>query len=115
MASKNKLSMLTLVLSVLNPLWDKDLSMMYYMFKLDEESKELCTIVTSFGNFQYCRMVMGLKVAPDIAQLIIEQILHDIDVDVYIDNVSIFTNGSFEEHLALVGKVLQRLQENGCK
>eukprot|EP00957_Ditylum_brightwellii_P195141 14868717-Ditylum_brightwellii.AAC.1 len=78
--------------------------MMYYMIKLDNESKEICTIVMPFGKFQYCRLAMGLKVAPNITQLTIEQILHDINVDAHIDCIGIFTNGSYEEHLALVEK-----------
>ena len=92
-----------------------DLTMMYYNLELDDESKELCTIVTPYGKFAYQRMAMGLKTAPDEAQSIIEECLRDLNVDVYIDDIGIFTKGSYEEHLELIGKVLQRLEENGFR
>lgn len=91
-----------------------DLSMMYYAFELDEESKELCTIVTPFGKYQYCRLAMGLKPSPDIAQYHIEKILDGLDVEVYIDDVGIFSN-DYDEHLQMIAKVLTRLQEAGLK
>jgi glycyl-tRNA synthetase alpha subunit len=64
--------------------------MMYYCFEIDEESKQLATIVNPYGKFQYCRMSMGLKPSPDFAQSLNKQLLADLDVDVYIDDINFF-------------------------
>ena len=94
-----------------------DLTMMYYSFEMDEESKDRCTIITPFGKYCYRRMAMGLKPAPDIAQYHIESILRDLKqegVEVYIDDIGLFSN-SYEEHMLLIAKVVERLQSNGFK
>ena len=57
---------------------------------------------------------MGLKPAPDVAQSIIEDILKDLDVDVYIDDIGIFSK-DLDSHLALVDEVCRRLEDNGLK
>ena len=49
--------------------------------------KELCTIVTPYGKFQYNRLPMGIKLSPDVAQSLIKKIITDFDVEVYIDDI----------------------------
>jgi hypothetical protein len=87
--------------------------MQYYTFELDEESKDLCTISAPFGKFKCNRLPMGLKCSPDFAQEVMENIFKDIpDVEVYIDDIGIFSD-SWEQHLAILCTVFQKLQENG--
>jgi hypothetical protein len=89
-----------------------DISMQYYAFELDDASKDLCTICTpGFGNYRHTRCAMGVKQSPDIAQAAMEDLFQGVEeVDVYIDNVGIFSN-SWEEHApASLSKVLSILE-----
>ena len=92
-----------------------DLSMFFYCFELDDESKEVCTINTPYGLFRYTRLAMGVKISPDVAQEMITKMLSGLDVECYMNDCGTWTNGTFEEHMVLVEKILQRLAENGMK
>jgi hypothetical protein len=87
--------------------------MQHCTFELDNESAELCTIVTPHGEHKCRRLPMGNKQSPDVAQEIMEDIFRDRDeTDVFIDNVGTFSN-DFESHLASLEKVLKLLEDNG--
>ena len=88
--------------------------MQYYTFELDEESQNLCVIITPFGKYKYLRLPMGIMCAPDFAQEIMEDIFRDLQsfCEVFIDDIAIFSD-SFDEHMSHIAEVLKRLQDNG--
>ena len=90
-----------------------DISMQYYTFALDEESKRLCTIVTPFGPYSYNRVPMGLKISPGYAQARMEEVLRGIDeMDVYIDDIGVFTT-NWTRHIEVLSEILTRLENAG--
>lgn len=89
-----------------------DVSMQYYTFQLDEASRRLCTISTPFGLYRYKRLPMGVNQSPDIAQQAMEQVLDGLDVEVYLDDIGIFSK-NWKEHQELIDKVLKRLEDGG--
>ncbi len=85
--------------------------MQYYTFALDEESKDLTTIVTPFGKYCYNVLPMGLKCSPNFVQETMENILRNDDAEVYIDDIGAFSS-NWEHHLQLLCIILTKLQEN---
>jgi hypothetical protein len=59
---------------------------------------------------------MGVKTSPDIFQRITYELLGDIlNIQVYLDDIMITSNGTFEEHAAIMETVLERLQKENFR
>ena len=87
-----------------------DISMQYWTFELDEESKDLCTIVTPFGTYRHCQAPMGLQNTPGFAQAQMVKVLRGIDEqDCYIDDIGVWDNDkSVEKELLSMVMVLKQ-------
>lgn len=92
-----------------------DLREAYMQLELDDKSKQLTTITTQYGLFQFKRLPYGIASAPAIFQRLIDQMLSDIPFAcAYLDDILI-TGKSTEQHLQTLNKVLNRLKEFGLK
>ncbi len=82
--------------------------MQYDTFELEEESQELCVIITPYGKYKHKCLSIGLKCTPDIGQQVMEQVLCRINnIEVCLDDIGIFQNP--ESHLMVIEKVLSCL------
>ncbi|XP_060759945.1 uncharacterized protein K02A2.6-like [Neoarius graeffei] len=91
-----------------------DLASAYQQVPLDDESKKLLTINTHRGVFLYNRLAFGVSSTTSIFQQIMENLMKDLDVVVYLDDLLI-TGKTEQDHVQKLQKVLQRLQESGLR
>ena len=90
-----------------------DISMAFYTFELDNESKDLCTINTPYGLYCYRVLPLDIAQSPDFCQETMEHILQGImDANVYINDIGCFGK-SWAQHLQVLEQVMTHLQDNG--
>ena len=88
-----------------------DLSMGYYHLRLDDELSDMSTFMLPFGLYKYKRMAMGLSISPDVFQEKMAKLFSDVPwIKVYLDDLLIFSNGSYQDHLRKVDQALTRLK-----
>jgi hypothetical protein len=81
-------------------------------FQLDDDSANLCVIITPFGKYRYRRLPMGIKISPDFAQEVMEDVLRGLEFcDVFLDDIGVFSD-SYSDHMEHISQVLSRLQQN---
>ncbi|PAV73798.1 hypothetical protein WR25_20102 [Diploscapter pachys] len=93
-----------------------DLASGFYQILLREKDRPLTAFITNSGNYQYCRMAMGLCGAPHTFQKAINELQRSISAKIYtyLDDILIASD-TFEQHLAEIEEVLTKLQEFGLK
>ena len=92
-----------------------DLQQAYLQLPLDEESRELVTINTHRGLYQYTRLPFGVASAPALFQRTMDTILQGVPgVVCYIDDILV-TGETDSEHLRNLELVLLRLKKHGVK
>ena len=90
-----------------------DLSNAFQQIQLTESSKELLTINTCKGLFRYERLPYGVKVAAQLFQSMMDQILKGLEgVSCFIDDILI-KSPDLDSHLTILDQVLQRLENSG--
>ena len=93
-----------------------DLNMGYYTIRLDPDAQKICTIILPWGKYSYMRLPMGLLNSPDMFQEKMSTLMEELEyVRAYLDDLLVITNGTYEDHLAKVRKVLVKLQEKHLK
>ena len=93
-----------------------DLKMGYYAIKLDPQAQKLCTLITPPSKYKYSRLPMGLSGTPEIFQEKMSSLVDHLEyARVYLDDLLVLTNGSFDDHLSKLGKVLELLSQAGLK
>jgi len=92
--------------------WSKiDLADGYHNFRIEEDSEQQSTFLTHMGYYRSRIMQQGDRNAPATMVRAMHEIFKDMvfkDLVIYIDDIIIFSD-TYDEHVATLRKVLQRL------
>ncbi len=94
-----------------------DMSKAYHQGYISEESRHVTAFSTPWALFEWVRIPFGLRNAPPGFQRYINQCLGDLKVNVcesYLDDILGYSQ-TFEEHLEIMSRILQRLRKHGIK
>jgi transposase InsO family protein len=88
-----------------------DLREAYWQIKIDKKARELCTINTHKGLFQFNRLPKGMKNSSAVFQRVMEQVLDGIEgLIIYQDDILLHAKSS-SQLASRVASVLQRLEQ----
>jgi hypothetical protein len=92
-----------------------DICNAFLNLEMEENSKELLTLVTNWGLYRFNRLAFGVASSPAIWQRTIEQILDGIaGTQVYMDDILVMGKTK-SEHLENLTRVFKRLDEFNLK
>lgn len=91
-----------------------DLAQVYQQILLDDDSKKYTMINTHKVLYVYNHLTFGISSASSIFQRIMEMLMKDLKVVVYLDDWLIMGQDE-QKHLTNLCKVLQHLQDSGLR
>lgn len=92
-----------------------DLEAAYYHFELDGDSRHITTFVARSGVYRFCRLMFGIKSAPELFQREMENLFRGIKgLIVYMDDFLIYGE-TVEEHDETLREVLRRIEKFNMK
>ena len=95
-----------------------DMSKAYHQGYIDEDSRHLTAFVTPWTLYEWVRIPFGLRNAPPAFQRWINQVLREFKGTIcepYLDDVLCYSKLSFDDHVEVIDKILERLEEKGVK
>lgn len=97
-------------------LWSKmDFVCGFWQVEIHPDDRHKCGLTTPHGNFEFCRMVMGMQSAPATFQRLMDRMLAGVaNAKTYIDDTFAFTV-EFEQQLVALRQVFERTREWGLK
>src|SRR2546423_5269796 len=90
----------------------------YWQVEMNPEDVEKTAFVTPFGLYEFLVMPFGLSYAPATFQRLMNRVLQEFlgnFVAVYLDNIIIFTKGTFEQHMNHLQQVFEALRVTNLK
>src|SRR5687767_9920245 len=85
---------------------------------MDEADIEKMVFIISFGLYEFLVMPFGLSYASETFQRLMNKVLQDFlgnFVTVYLDNVIIYSKGSFEMYMDHICQVFQAIRNANLK
>ena len=95
-----------------------DLASGYWQIAMDPKDIEKTAFITPFGLYEFLVMPFGLAYAPGTFQRLMNNILHDYlgrFVAVYLDDIIIYSKGTFENHIGHLKQVFETLRRANLK
>lgn len=93
-----------------------DLNQAYNQIPLDEGSKKFTAFVVPWAQYEFNNLPFGLASGSMVLTSLIDKIFGDLKfrfVYNFFDDLCVYSEGSFEDHLGKVGVVIQRLKDAG--
>lgn len=93
-----------------------DLNQAYNQIPLDDESKKYTSFVTPWAQYQFEYLPFGLASGSMVLTSLIDKIFGDIKfkyVYSFFDDLCVYSDGTFEDHLHKVKEVIARLNRAG--